>query len=141
MIDSIVQHTRTLLTRAGAVLLGVALVASLSACGDDDNGGSGMTGPTVEQSISAQTVNADEDASEVADLSNVFSGENLSFEVSSSDSGVVSASVDGTTLSINPQDGGTATVTATASNDAGETSTSFDVTVNLPDAPGAPSGQ
>ena len=100
-----------------------------------------MQGPTVEQSISNQSVTSDQGAVDVADLSNVFSGENLSFQVSSSASDVVSASTDGSTLTINPQNGGSAAVSATATNDAGSAQTSFDVEVTLPDAPGAPNGQ
>ena len=138
MIDFAVQRIRSFLPRAGAVLLGLAGAVSLSACGDDDDGGSVMQGPTVEQSISSQSVTSDQGAVDVADLSNVFSGENLSFQVSSSASDVVSASTDGSTLTINPQNGGSAAVSATATNDAGSAETSFDVEVTLPDAPGAP---
>lgn len=97
-----------------------------------------MQGPTVEQSISSQSVTSDQGAVDVADLNNVFSGENLSFQVSSSASDVVSASIDGSTLTINPQNGGSTAVSATATNDAGSAETSFDVEVTLPDAPGAP---
>ncbi|WP_251980445.1 hypothetical protein [Salinibacter ruber] len=138
MTHSAVQYTRSLLSRAGTLLLGLALVVSLSACGDDDDGGSGMNAPTVEQSISDQSATADQGAVEVADLNSVFSGENLSFQVSSSDSEVASASVDAGTLTVTPQDGGTATISAVATNDAGEASTSFGITVNLPEAPGSP---
>ncbi len=138
MIDFAVQRIRSFLPRAGAVLLGLAVAVSLSACGDDDDGGSGMQGPTVEQSISSQSVTSDQGTVDVADLNNVFSGENLSFQVSSSASDVVSASTDGSTLTIDPQNGGSAAVSATASNDAGSAQTSFDVEVTLPDAPGAP---
>lgn len=97
-----------------------------------------MNAPTVEQSISDQSATADQGAVEVADLNSVFSGENLSFQVSSSDSEVASASVDAGTLTVTPQDGGTATISAVATNDAGEASTSFGITVNLPEAPGSP---
>lgn len=97
-----------------------------------------MDAPMVEQSISDLSATADEGAVEVADLNSVFSGENLSFQAMSSESGVASASVDGSTLTVTPQDGGTATITAAATNDAGEAETSFSVTVNLPEAPGAP---
>jgi hypothetical protein len=139
MVDFAVQRIRSFLPRAGAVLLGLAVAVSLSACGDD--GGSGMQGPTVEQSISSQSVTSDQGTVDVVNLNDVFSGENLSFQVSSSASDVVSASTDGSTLTINPQNGGTAAVSATASNDAGSAQTSFDVEVTLPDAPGAPDGQ
>ena len=138
MTHSAVQHIRSLLPRVGTFLLGLALVVSLSACGDDDDGGSGMNAPTVEQSISDQSATADQGAVEVADLNSVFSGENLSFQASSSDSEVASASIDGGTLTVTPQDGGTATISAVATNDAGEANTSFGITVNLPEAPGAP---
>ena len=134
MTDSAVQHTRSLLPRVGTFLLGLALVVSLSACGDD----SGMDAPTVEQPISDQSATADQSAVEVADLNSVFSGEGLSFQAISSENGVASASVNGGTLTVTPQDGGTATITATATNDGGEASTSFDATINLPEAPGAP---
>jgi len=89
----------------------------------------------------SQSVTADQGNVDVVNLNDVFSGENLSFQVSSSASEVVSASTDGSTLTINPQNGGTAAVSATASNDAGSAQTSFDVEVTLPDAPGAPDGQ
>ena len=138
MNHSAVQYTRSLLPRVGMLLLGLALVVSLSACGDDDDGGSGMNAPTVEQSISNQSATADQGAIEVADLNSVFSGENLSFQASSSDNGIASASIDGGALTVTPQDGGTATISAVATNDAGEADTSFDITVNLPEAPGAP---
>lgn len=138
MTHSTVQYAKNLLPRVGAFLLGLALVASLTACGDDDDGGSGMDGPMVEESIPNQTATADQGAIEVADLNNVFSGENLSFQPSSSDSGVASTSVSSGTLTVTPEDGGTASISVTASNDAGEASTSFEITVNLPEAPGAP---
>ena len=138
MTHSAVQHTRSLLPRVGTFLLGLALVVSLSACGDDDDGGSGMDAPTVVQSISDQSATADQGAIEVADLNSVFSGENLSFQASSSDNGVASVSTDGGALTVTPQDGGTATVSAVATNDAGEAEASFGITVNLPEAPGAP---
>ena len=97
-----------------------------------------MNAPTVQQSISDQSATADQGAIEVADLNSVFSGENLSFQAMSSDGSVASASTDSGTLAVTPQDGGTATVSITATNDAGEAETSFGITVNLPEAPGAP---
>lgn len=136
MTDFVVQHTRSFLPRVGALLLGLAVVVSLSACGDDDSGGSGMQGPTVAEEISSQSVTSDQGSVDVTDLSSVFSGDNLSFQVSSSASDVVSASVDGTTLTISPQNGGNATINVTATNDAGTAETSFSVEVTLPDAPG-----
>jgi len=138
MNHSAVQYTRSLLPRVGMLLLGLVLTVSLSACGDDDDGGSGMNAPTVEQSISNQSATADQGAIEVADLNSVFSGENLSFQASCSNNGIASASIDGGALTVTPQDGGTATISAVATNDAGEADTSFDITVNLPEAPGAP---
>lgn len=97
-----------------------------------------MNAPTVTGQIDDQSVLADDGTVEVANLSEVFEGENLTFRASSSDGTVVSASVDGGTLTITPQDGGEATVSATATNDAGSTDTSFGVTVDLPNAPGPP---
>ena len=138
MTDFVVQHTRSLLPRVGAFLLGLAVVVSLSACGDDDSGGSGMQAPTVAEQISTQSVTSDQGSVDVADLSTVFSGDNLSFEPSSTAPDVVSASVDGTTLTISPQSGGNATVNVAATNDSGTVETSFSVEVTLPDAPGTP---
>lgn len=142
MIDSVGTRIRTTLSRAlprvGTFLLAAAVLVSLSACGDDDDGGSGMEGPLVNQSIDSRTLTADQEPVEV-NLGSVFSGQNLSYTAMSSNSDIASASVSGTTLSVTPQNGGNTTVTVGAQNDAGETDTSFDVTVNLPEAPGPPS--
>jgi len=97
-----------------------------------------MNAPTVEQPISDQSATADEGPTEAADLNSVFSGENLSFQASSSNDGVASVSIDSGTLTVTPQDGGMATISAVAANDAGEVETSFGITVNLPEAPGSP---
>lgn len=141
MIDSTGNHIRSFLSRVlprvGTLLLAAAVLVSLSACGDDDDNGSGMDGPSVNQSIDSQTLTTDADPVEV-DLENVFSGENLSYNATSSSSDVASVSVSSGTLTVTPEDGGDASVTVGAENDAGETDTSFDVTVNLPEAPDPP---
>jgi hypothetical protein len=49
-------------------------------------------------------------------------------------------SLDGTTLTVDPQDGGSATITVTAQNDAGSAETTFEVNVDLPTAPDPPNG-
>mgnify|MGYP002762474714 CR=1 FL=1 len=129
-----VRHMRSLLSRAGYLLLGLVFVVSLSACGDDMN----MQGPTVDQQVSVDVLRANQDPVDIANLSDVFSGPNLSFRASSSASGVASASVEGNTLTVNPQSAGEATVSVVATNDAGEAELSSDVTVILPDAPAPP---
>lgn len=131
------KRTRSFPSRIGHLLLGFVLVASLSACGDDSN----MQGPTVDQQVAVDVLKADQDPVDVANLSDVFSGPNLSFQVSSSASGVASASIEGNILTVDPQSAGEATVSVVATNDAGEAETSSNVVVILPDAPGAPSGQ
>lgn len=118
--------------------MALALVVSLSACGDDGNGGSGMNGPTQDQSFSSRTLTADQDPVNV-NLEDYFSGDRVSYEASSSNSEVVAASVDSGTLVLDPQGGGTSTVTVVAQNDAGEAQGSASVTVELPSAPGPPS--
>lgn len=133
------MHTRgrltTILRSAGGFFLALALVVSLSACGDN---GSGLEAPTLTQSFSSETLTADQDPI-TKDLSSSFSGENLTYQAISSASDVASTSIDGTTLTVDPQSGGTATVTVSAENDAGSAEGSFDVTVQLPGAPGPPS--
>ncbi len=129
-----VRHMRSLPSRVGYLLLGLVFVVSLSACGDDMN----MQGPTVDQQVSVDVLRANQDPVDIANLSDVFSGPNRSFRASSSASGVASASVEGNTLTVNPQSAGEATVSVVATNDAGEAELSSDVTVILPDAPAPP---
>jgi len=124
------------------MLLVLVLGLSLAACGDDDDGmGGGMelSPPDVVGSVDNQNLEADDDPVEV-DISGLFDGEELTFSASSSDSGVAAASLDGNTLTVDPQNGGSATVTVTAQNDAGSADTSFEVNVDLPTAPDPPNG-
>lgn len=126
------------LSTTGTVLLLLVFGVFLTACGDD-NGGMGLQPPSVAGSIDNQSLVAD-DAPVEFDVSGIFEGEELSFSASSSDSEVASASLDGTTLTVSPQNGGSATITVTATNDAGSEETSFSVNVDLPAAPDPPSG-
>lgn len=138
------------LSRAGAVLLVLALAASLTACGDDSdvtgppNGGD-LSPPEVTGSIDNQELvvnddNDDVDDTEAIDISGVFDGEELTFSASSDDPGTASVSLDGTTLTVDPDDGGSATVTVTAENEGGSADTSFGVDVILPPGPDPPDG-
>jgi hypothetical protein len=121
----------------------LVLGLALTACGDDDDGGPGpppmLSEPEVAGSIDNQDLVADQDPVEI-DISDLFDGEELTLSASSSDSGVATASVDGTTLTVDPQNGGTATVTVTAENDAGSADTSFEASVILPTGPDPPNG-
>jgi hypothetical protein len=123
------------------MLLVLVLGAALTACGDDGDGGMGgmVEPPTVTGSIENQSFLADDDPAEF-DASGLFDGGELSFSASSSDENVVAASVSDSTLTVNPQNGGTATVTVTAENAEGTADTNFQVNVDLPSAPGPPSG-
>lgn len=122
-----------------ALVLVVGL--ALTACGDDDSGGGGMglDPPQTTGSIDNQSLVADQDPVEI-DISGVFEGEEISRSASSSNSDVATVSLDGTTLTVDPQDGGSATVTVTAENDAGSAEATFEVNVDLPVAPDPPSG-
>lgn len=124
------------LSSAGAILLVFVLGVALTACGDE-TGGMGLEPPTTAGSISNQSLMADDDPIEL-DVGDVFEGQELTFSASSSDTGTVTASVSGTTLTVDPQNGGSATVTVTAENDAGTAEQSFTVNVDLPDGPPPP---
>lgn len=136
------------LSTAGTVLLGLALVASLTACGDEDDivGPPGelsppeVTGSIDNQELVVNDENPEVDDTEAIDISGVFDGEELTFSASSSDPNTASVSLDGTTLTVDPDNGGSATVTVTAENDAGSADASFEVSVVLPPAPDPPNG-
>jgi len=121
---------RVLLPVLGLCCLGVAL---LTAC----DGGGGVDPPEVAGSISNQELVAGEDPTEL-ELNPLFSGEELTFSVSPSDSGIIDLTISGSTLVLDPLDGGEETVTVTGENDAGRAEVSFDVTVNLANPPGSP---
>lgn len=124
------------LPSAGAVFLVLVLGVALTACGDE-NGGMGLQPPSAVGSIDNQALMANDDPAEF-NLDDVFEGQELTFSASSSDTGVVAASVEGTTLTVDPQSGGSATVTATAENEAGTEEVSFAVDIDLPDGPPPP---
>lgn len=126
------------LSTAGTMLLVLVLGLALTACGDD-NGGMGLEAPTVAGSVDNQSLLADDNSVEI-DVSGLFDGEELTLSASSSDSGVAAASLDGNTLTVDPQNGGAATITVTAENDAGSAETSFEANIDLPRAPDPPEG-
>lgn len=134
------------LSTAGAVLLVLVLAASLTACGDEDDiVGPQVDPPSVASSIDNQELvvndeNPEVDDTEAIDISGVFDGEELTFSASSSAPSTASVSLDGTTLTVDPDNGGSTTVTVTAENDAGSADTSFEVSVVLPPAPDPPNG-
>jgi hypothetical protein len=124
------------LSSAGTILLVFVLGIVLTACGDE-TGGMGLEPPSPVGSINNQSLMADDDPIEV-NVGDVFEGQELTFSASSSDTGVATASVSDTTLTVDPQSGGSATVTVTAENDAGTGEQSFEVSVDLPDGPQPP---
>lgn len=118
------------------------LLASLllwTACGDDSVSPRVIEPPSVESPIENQQVNADADPISV-DLSSVFADDDaeLNYDASSSDTDVATAEVSDATLTVTPVNGGTAEITATASNEAGAANASFTLDVNLPDPPERP---
>jgi hypothetical protein len=119
---------------AGAILLVLVLGVALTACGDE---GMALQPPTIAGSIDNQSLNANDNPVEF-NLGDVFEGQELTFSASSSDTGIATASVSGTTLTVNPQSGGSATVTVTAENNADTEELSFEVSVDLPDGPQPP---
>jgi hypothetical protein len=119
---------------AGAILLVLVLGVALTACGDE---GMALQPPTMVGSIDNQSLNANDNPVEF-NVGDVFEGQELTFSASSSDTGVATASVSDTTLTVDPQSGGSATVTVTAENDAGTEEQSFEVSVDLPDGPQPP---
>ena len=100
-----------------------------------------VTVPEPEEEEAAPTVRPDARASVVVDqgqtetvaLSGVFTGENLTFEAESSDTGVATASVSSGTLSITAVSPGTATVTVTATNAQGNVEHEIAVTASEPE--------
>lgn len=118
------------------------LLASLvlfAACGDDGVSPPVIELPTVEAPIDNQDVLADSEAF-TADLSTVFGDDDgsLSYSASTSNADVATAAVSEATLTVTPVGGGTAEITATASNDAGAANAQFTIQVNLPDPPTRP---
>ena len=126
------------LSTAGTVLLVLVLGVALTACGDE-SGGMGLEPPSVTGSIDNQSLTTD-DASAEIDISGVFEGEELTFSASSSNSDVASVSLDGNTLIVTPENGGMATITVTAENDAGSEDTGFDANIDLGTPPDPPNG-
>lgn len=128
------------------VLFAIVLALALTSCdgggGNDGGGGDGdpdpgLAPPSVAGSIEDRTLEADDDPVEI-EISDLFNGEELEVSASSSDSEVASASTSGTAVTVDPKNGGTATVTVLAKNEAGTASEEFDVQVNLPSSPGPP---
>jgi hypothetical protein len=119
------RHRLSRAPSVGAILLVLALGVALTACGDD---GMALQPPTIAGSIDNQSLNANDNPVEF-NLGDVFEGQELTFSASSSDTGIATASVSGTTLTVNPQSGGSATVTVTAENNAGTEEVSFTVDV------------
>lgn len=119
---------------AGAILLVLVLGVALTACGDE---GMALQPPRVAGSINNQNLMADDPPAEF-NLGSVFEGQELTFSASSSDTGIATASVSDTTLTVDPQNGGSATVKVTAENNAGTAEQNFTVSVDLPDGPPPP---
>ena len=135
------------LPTAGTVLLVLTLAVALTACGDEGvvEPEPPLDPPEVTSTIDDQELvvnddNDDVDDTETIDISGVFDGEELTFSASSDDPSTASVSLDGTTLTVDPDNGGSTTVTVTAENDAGSGSESFEVSVILPPAPDPPNG-
>jgi predicted small lipoprotein YifL len=133
------------LSTAGTVLLVLTLAVALTACGDEGVvepepplDPPEVTGTIDDQELVVNDDNDDVDDTETIDISGVFDGEELTFSASSDDPSTASVSLDGTTLTVDPDNGGSTTVTVTAENDAGSADTSFDVSVILPPAPDPP---
>jgi predicted small lipoprotein YifL len=135
------------LSTAGTVLLVLTLAVALTACGDEGVvepepplDPPEVTGTIDDQELVVNDDNDDVDDTETIDISGVFDGEELTFSASSDDPSTASVSLDGTTLTVDPDNGGSTTVTVTAENDAGSGSESFEVSVILPPAPDPPNG-
>lgn len=135
------------LPTAGTVLLVLTLAVALTACGDEGVvepepplDPPEVTGTIDDQELVVNDDNDDVDDTETIDISGVFDGEELTFSASSDDPSTASVSLDGTTLTVDPDNGGSTTVTVTAENDAGSGSESFEVSVILPPAPDPPNG-
>ncbi|MDE2783318.1 MAG: hypothetical protein OXK77_10210 [Gemmatimonadota bacterium] len=121
------------------VLALAALAGAVSGCGDNSSPTAPANrAPTSQTSIPAQTVHAGETIT--LDLSSYFSdpdGDALTYSATSSNAGVVSASVSGSTLAIAGLAKGTAQVTVTATDPVGLTATqTFEAAVpNRPPEP------
>jgi len=119
-----------------AALLGLCLVA---ACDGGGGANGGISPPTVENAIQDMETTAGGDALEV-DLRSVFSTSSqteVSFSASSSNPDAATVSLQDALLSVTPVEGGEATITVTAENEAGTTEDTFVVTVfaDPPDRP------
>ena len=135
------------LSTAGTVFLVLTLAVALTACGDEGVvepepplDPPEVTGTIDDQELVVNDDNDEVDDTETVDISGVFDGEELTFSASSDDPSTASVSLDGTTLTVDPDNGGSTTVTVTAENDAGSGSESFEVSVILPPAPDPPNG-
>ena len=133
------------LSTVGTVLLVLALAVALTACGDEDIvepepplDPPSVTGTIDDQELVVNDENDDVDDTETIDISGVFDGEELTFSASSDDPNTASVSLNGTTLTVDPDNGGSTTVTVTAENEEGSADTSFGVDVILPPAPDPP---
>jgi uncharacterized protein YjdB len=93
----------------------------------------------VQAPINNQDVLVDAEAF-TADLTAVFGDDEgtLDYEATTSNADVATASVSEATLTVTPVGGGTAEITATASNEAGAANAQFTIQVNLPDPPTRP---
>lgn len=128
---------RTASARCTLSLLLASFMLIFAACGDDSVS-TRIEPPSVESPIENQQLTADADPLTV-DLSTVFgSDDSLEYSTSSSNTDVATANVSEATLTVDPVGGGTAEITATASNDAGSANASFTLDVNLPDPPERP---
>ena len=96
--------------------------------------------PTVRTGARA-SVAVDQGGTETIILSGVFTGEDLDFTVESSDDTVATASESGGTLTITGVSSGLATITVTATNDAGSEEHEITVTVTAPATPTTPAPQ
>ena len=85
--------------------------------------------PTLSHEIGTQSMF--HPSAQTVDFSETFTGEELSYAVTSSDTGIVTASISATptTIALQSVSTGTATLTLTATNEAGSVSTEFTVNV------------
>ena len=70
-------------------------------------------------------------------VADAFTGDDLTYSVASSTSGVAVVTTSGSVVSVRPLSVGMTTVTVTAGNDLGQATQTFDVTVRNPNAPSA----
>ena len=90
--------------------------------------------PTLREALGDWSLRVD--ATERADLADVFAGRVVTYSAASSDEGVVSVSVSGSVMAVTGVGVGSATVTYTATNAGGGAGSSLTVTVS--DAPAEP---